>query len=215
MMKTLRQNGFTLMEVMISMLIMTIAFFAILMTQGTALDGYGATRDGTAAAEVGNSVIELMQLEGMQWRTGCFNTAAPSNTYATGSTPFDIEQLLVKIQEKKWAWLSLHAAPVDVRLASGSSINGRFCVFARGDFRKVDLDDTNSYDTTTNDFQCSPVFQSQIAVVYAGPNGNLTSCDTIATTDFTPESTDALELKGLRVSYFGTVVMRREWLVTP
>ena len=203
------------MEVMISMLIMTIAFFAILMTQGTALDGYGATRDGTAAAEVGKSVIELMQLEAMQWRDGCFNTTAPANMYASGNTPFTVEQLLPTIQGNSWAtWTTLTAAPVDVRLASGAEINGRFCVFARGDFREVELGDTNAVDAG-GVFQCSPVFQSQIAVVYPSANGTLTDCTDVTQVDpadFTPESTEALEIKGLRVSYVGTVVMRREWI---
>ncbi len=208
-----RAKGFTLMEVMISIVIITIAFFAVLATQGTALDGYSSTKDLTGSSDVARAVIEQMQLEGSGWKSGSFDSGVPVPYVATDA-PYKYDSLLKAVQGNGWAaWTSLNDDPKDARGASGAAVPGRYCIYARGDYLEMDTEDVNSYDDTTNDFLGSPIFQAQVVVVYPGPNGNLTDCTTLDTTLFAPDDTTLLEATGLRASYFGTVVVRREYAI--
>lgn len=210
MKKQLQNVGFTLMEVMVSIIIITIAFFAMLVTQGVAVDGFVATRDLSAASDVARTVVETMQIEGASWTSGGFDTLI-LHPYADATKPFAHDNLLETVQDAKWGWVSLNVTPIDARLASGANVPGRFCTFARGGFVEMDITTQNTMDPMSGDLVGSPMWRSQIAVVYPGPNGNLSACADILVAELDASNPALLEIKGLRASYFGTMLVRREW----
>lgn len=211
-----RVGGFTLLEVLISIVIITIALFGVLLTQVTSIQGYSSARDYTRASELGKVTTELLHIEGSTWSTGSLTTTDWGATPGDDS-PFDAG--LSDMAGAGWDWIVLTDDPVDERLARDDDLTGgRFCILARGDYMEFDTQDLNTY-TTPGDlstFQDSPVFQVQIAVVYSGPTANpISDCDNgIETDDLVPNDPDAietLELAGQRVAFFGTVITRRDW----
>lgn len=109
--------------------------------------------------------------------------------------------------------------PVDERLARDANLTGgRFCIFARGDYVRLDMTDLVDLadpDDSNSDVVSSPIFQVQLAVVYPGPTANpIVDCsDDVDTDDLVPDDTDAieaLELNGQRVAFYGTVISRRD-----
>jgi prepilin-type N-terminal cleavage/methylation domain-containing protein len=212
------RKGFTLVEILIAIVVMTIAFFAVLAVQGTAIGSYNAARDSTEASEVARATTEYLQMESSQWNTGNLGTVLAA--YTGTKTPFDVAPVLPALAASDLAtWVPLVDTPVDVRLARGAGFTGtKFCLFARGAYVEADTTDLNAYDTA-GDLTGSPIFRVQLGVVYSGARATLpvngageASCTLIDTTQLLPEDPSILELQGLRSAYFGTVVVRRDFL---
>ena len=218
------RRGFTLVEILISIVVMTIAFFAVLAVQGTAIGAYTASRDSTESTELARNVIEYLQIEGAQWTSGNLSGVQKSFTgtglsWRAESSPFDTHPVLPTLAGNAFdEWTSLVNSSVDVRLGKEGGLTGtKYCVFARGGYVEADTTDLNTYDATSA-LTGSPLFRVQIALVYPGVTGTLPAstdggydCSAIDTDDLTPESLEALELEGLRATYFGTVIVRRDF----
>lgn len=214
----LRTYAFTLLEVLISILIITIAFFAVLTTELTAIQGYTSARDYTRASEIAKVAIESLQIEANTWRnSGQIGTNNPWGATAGDTHPFD--NSLSQIAGNGWgSWTVMTSAPVDERLGRGADFLGaRFCIYGRGGYLEMDTTDLNVTDGSGN-FESSPVFQVQIAVVYSGPTAEpIVNC--AANTDVDrgnlvpddPAKLEALEIAGRRAAFFGTVILRRDW----
>lgn len=212
------RKGFTLVEILIAIVVMTIAFFAVLAVQGTAIGSYNAARDSTEASEVARATIEYLQMESSQWNTGSLGTVAA--TYSGTKAPFDVAPVLPALAASDLeTWTPLVDTPVDLRLARGAGFTGaKFCLFARGAYVEADTTDLNAYNSS-NELTGSPVFRVQLGVVYSGARTTLpvdgagvADCNLIDVAELLPEDPSILELKGLRSAYFGTVIVRRDFL---
>jgi len=216
------KRGFTLIEVLISIVVMTIAFFAVLAVQGSALTGYSAARDSTEATELLRSTIEIINAESQAWNQASAPPNPAASTYpasfATGETPYRFDNLLVNIAPEtgggsfvEWEWVHLTDTPIDSRVVESADVLGRrYCVYARSSFLPLDMSDLNELDASDNVLN-SPVLRVQVAVVYTGRTGTLASCDSNDVRNvLSPEDLEPLELIGLRAIFGGTVVVRRE-----
>ena len=189
--------GYTLLEVMISMLILAIAFLALIAVQLGALNGYISARDNTEATELARRTAELMKVEALQWQSGTYDTGTP--VYSNAESPFDVANPVATLGT---TWTPLVNTPVDVGFArsgvTSGQLGGKFCLYAKGGYMAEGMNNAAK--------------QVLIAVVYPGPNANLLQCSTI--TDTMLEGTGsvglapALELQGYRVVYNATVVVR-------
>lgn len=199
------QAGYTLLEILIAIIIVGIGFLALIAVQLGALRGFISARDSLHAAEVGRRVAELLSIQGQQWIDGNFTGGA---AYVTEASPFDVADPIGAMASGDW--VSLYVRPADLatfRITSDSTehLGGKFCVYTRG-------------GQMTGE---ESVHQYQIAVVYAAPNATLNFCDdddspiTDKLDDVgSPTDPPALDAEGLRVSYYGTVVVRRSHLQT-
>jgi prepilin-type N-terminal cleavage/methylation domain-containing protein len=209
------KRGFTLVEIMISILVMTIAFFAVLAVQGSAIGAYNAGRDSTESSELARAVIEYMNIEAQQWTTG--SITSPTNSYSPTNKPFDKMPVLLTLAAGNLAtWVPLVDTPVDVRLARDPTLTGeKFCVFARGAYVEADTTDLNLFEdaTDTSLLTGSPLFRVQIATLYPGPRAIMPagSCAAFDLTLLDPEDIEPLEMQGFRVAYFGTMIVRRDF----
>lgn len=220
MMRRFYRRGFTLIEVLISIVVMTIAFFAVLAVQGSALIGYTAARDSTEATELLRATVEVITAESQAWTNP--NTppspAAASFPSTWGTSPFRFDNILVNIAPgdngggfTEWEWTHLHEDPIDSRIVDDAEVMGRkYCVYARAGYLPVDMSDLNQTDGSGNTLN-SPIMRVQVAVVYTGRTGFIDDCDSADITSvLTPENLEDLELEGLRAVFGGTVVVRRE-----
>lgn len=199
-------TGFTLMEIMISMLILAIGIMATLSMQFTALGGVSEARDNTNASEVGKRVLSIMRAEAQGWRTGTISgDLASQKTYQDAA--FDNTPILqATVDNTGWAWTRVFSVPVDARLSTSG--NGRYCAYTRGGY----MDGSAS----------TGVVKLQIAVIYPGANETFpdgecfeTGDDEVATSldpSLAPDATNSLQLKGFRANYFGGVITRRGYL---
>jgi len=208
------KKGFTLVEILISIVVMTIAFFAVLAVQGSAIGAYNAGRDSTESSELSRAVIEYLNIEAEQWTSG--SISSPTNSYASTNKPFDAQPVLLGLVAGDLAtWKPLVDTPVDVRLARGATMTGaKFCIFARGAYVEADTTDLNTFDATDpTKLTGSPLFRVQIATLYAGPRAIMPagSCTGIKVADLQPDHPDLMELEGFRVAYFGTMIVRRDF----
>jgi len=208
-MKKMRpQSGYTLMEVLIAMVVLMLAFVALISVQTNALQGYISARDNTDAAELGRRVVELLTIEALQWRG--------TSSYSGGSAPYSGEEPfsatstpVADIVSNEWTWVKLYDKPVSPEMSSesdnGNFLGGKLCAFARGGKMDVNL------PSGTTDF--TPALQLQVAVVYPGPHATLTSCDDVTTANLDNGSDsypgESLEAEGLRVQHFATIVQPR------
>ncbi|MFU8802780.1 MAG: type IV pilus modification PilV family protein [Bradymonadaceae bacterium] len=197
-------RGFSLIELMIAMVVLAIGIMATMAMQFTALAGYTVARDGTGAAEIGRVIEQRLKAEALQWEPGIkeplgFDSAYTGDGYATGS-------LMQSMATTPWVWQPVFTAPVDQRLATVGP--RRFCAYVTGGPFVVG-----------NSIQPTNAFKVQIAVVYprangtfpgatgANPDGLCTLGDTaVPVASLDPSTPNALELAGLRASYFGTVI---------
>lgn len=196
--------GYTLLEILIAIVIIGIGFLALIAVQLGALRGFISARDSLHAAEVGRRTADLLRVQGQQWIDGNYAGGA---AYAATASPFDLTDPIGTLLGTS-EWVSLYTTPSD--FATGrvgldpNFVGGKYCVFARG-------------GQMTGE---ASIHQYQIAVVYAAPNATLLSCDNdsidrgdlgdVGSTAAAP----ALDAQGLRVSYYGTVVVRRSHLAT-
>lgn len=223
------QKGYSLLEVMISMLILGIAFLALIATQFGSLNGYVSARDTLEAAEIGRRTAEILHIQGSQWVENVDGDADPATpptysgvpVYAAGApTPFDATDPIQDILDANGEWLPLVNVPVDGRFnrriaaISDNHVGGRFCIYAKGAPMASAFENFGGGDVVA-------ALRFQIAVVYPGARVALTDCtfggpvqaaDLDDVGDRVAGTPPPLELEGLRVSYFGTLVVRRAYL---
>lgn len=221
------ESGYSLLEVMISLVVLGIAFLALIAAQLGTLNGYVSARDELEAAELGRRVSDILQLQGSQWRYTVGDPSPPPYTPedpfdSGGVTPFDEANPIDAIISAGGGWIPLVDLPVDVRLnrsvaaISADHLGGKFCLYARGAPVQTFVNFTTGAPTTN-------AMKFQIAVVYPGPNAVLTDCeldvqitaaelDDVGDPTASPFVPPALEARGYRVSYFGTAVVRRAQL---
>ena len=72
-------KGFTLIEVMVALGVMTISAMALMAMQGQASRANAHARDMTTAAQIAQTVIERLKLDGLAWRS----LTAPGDVSAT------------------------------------------------------------------------------------------------------------------------------------
>lgn len=204
MMRAVRKDaGYTLLEILIAIVIIGIGFLALIAVQLGALRGFVSARDNLQATEMARRVANIIQAQGQQWMTGTWS----GNTAYDGLGPFDETDPIGAAITGSGAWVPLYDDPAD--FATGrpaldtNYIGGKFCAFVRGGPMTGAIDGS--------------VLQFQIAVVYPNATAKLTDCLTdITLTDLdvvgSATTVPALEAKGLRASYYGTVVVRRSFL---
>lgn len=189
---------------MISMLILAIAFLALIAVQVSALQGYISARDNTEATELGRRTADLLRTQGLQWWDNAYSGAP---MYSGTDTPFDTNDAVGGVLGAGGGWYPLVLEPVDSRFNrkafDAAHMGGKFCIYARGARIGGALNDA--------------ALQFQIAVVYPGPNAILTDCEDQVTDDQLddvgePGVAPVLESAGLRANYFGALVVRRSHL---
>ncbi|RAL25070.1 hypothetical protein DL240_02320 [Lujinxingia litoralis] len=190
------QKGFSLVELLIAMMLLAVGVMATIAMQFVSLGGYTTSREVTGATEMARVVESRLRAEALGW-----TAATPVNTvppvYADGRAM----SYLAEIAQAGGTWVPLYATPVNQRLANQGS--ARFCVFAVGE---------QLVEATIP----QPYMSVQIAVVYPGAQGTFPNqsgadlhgrCDVINTAWLVPgDPTLALEMQGLRASYFGTAL---------
>jgi prepilin-type N-terminal cleavage/methylation domain-containing protein len=65
----MRRQGFTLVEVMVSLGVMTISAMALFGMQAQATRANGRARDMTMASQIAQNVVERLKLDGLIWNT--------------------------------------------------------------------------------------------------------------------------------------------------
>lgn len=205
--------GFTLVELMVSMVVLGIGIMATMAMQYSSLAGAMISRDNSNAADVGQRVIEIMQAESQQWRNGSVNAdqAYDGNTMsALNSSSASFLGLAVGAAPTPtdWEdWTSVFESPVNARLlAEGAT---RFCVYVRGG--AVDID--------------AQLLIVHVAVVFPSANQIIpqNKCAQIPGTrqdqldpSIDPEDdNNSLQMLGYRVQFFGTQIARKDYLNSP
>jgi prepilin-type N-terminal cleavage/methylation domain-containing protein len=184
-------QGFTLIELMVAMVVLAIGIMATIAMQYTALAGYTASREMTGAVEVARSVEQRLKTEALAWQIDGMPTA---------TTVFDEEEsLLAGLTPGVWTMVNREDEPMSVRMADGNGPQ-RFCAFVTG-------------GQLTEDGIPQPYMQATIAVVYPAANSQFPGvaegspwgdCSEINDTLLTPGDRTALESAGLRVVYLST-----------
>jgi prepilin-type N-terminal cleavage/methylation domain-containing protein len=82
----MRKQGFTLVEVMVSLGVMTVGALSLVAMQQQTMRANGRSRDMTTAIQIAQTVIERLKLQGLSW-----------NTIGTDGTEFDKAPMLKKI----------------------------------------------------------------------------------------------------------------------
>lgn len=198
------QAGYTLLEVMIAILILTIGFLALIAVQLGSLNGYVSARDNAQGTEVGRGLIEIAKTQALQWQKGTYSSG--SDPYAT-DTPTDNTDPLGVIAGGGSTWTPMFNTPANVAMfrksVDANLTGGKFCAYMRGN-QLAGAPDNSTY-------------QVQVAVVYPGPNAKLNDCvNDITLTDLddvgSGTAPPTLEAQGYRVDYFASVIVRRSFL---
>lgn len=191
-------KGFSLVELMIAMVVLTIGIMATMAMQFTALSGYKSAREMTGSAEVARAVEQRIRAEALQWNPAVgmprFSTAYENN-----------EESILDLVLNKDEWSPLSNLPVSMRMNEEGP--RRFCVYVQG---------SRFVDESAMDMDLVRV---SIAVVYPGANGAFPGigsgnpwgrCDGY---DFQggldPGDPDKLEVQGLRATFLSTAVSPR------
>lgn len=78
----MRRQGFTLVEVMVSLGVMTISAMGLFALQGQATRSNGRARDMTMASQIAQNIIERLKMDGLTWNT----ITNPPDTTDLGNT---------------------------------------------------------------------------------------------------------------------------------
>lgn len=208
--------GFTLVEIMVSALVLAIGMMAALAMQYAALGGVTGSQDLTNATELSERVLQVVRHESQQWRGRTANVSAIDSVYDTSNTLWNDANvpILPAVQNQSWTWLAVTSQPVDVRFTDSG--RQRYCVYVRGG-------ETNTGRGTGGEF-----YKVQIAVVYPGgtkvfpgadsstaPFGQCTSLD-VSSGYLEPPSTGsgpaAYERDGYRAVFSGAIITERGYL---
>jgi len=65
----MRRQGFTLIEVMVALGVMTVSAMALMSMQGQAARANSHARDMTTAAQIAQTVLERLKLDGLAWNS--------------------------------------------------------------------------------------------------------------------------------------------------
>jgi len=79
----MRRQGFTLVEVMVALGVMTISAMGLFALQGQATRANGRARDVTMATQIAQNVIERLKMDGLAW-----NTITPGDVTDLGATAY-------------------------------------------------------------------------------------------------------------------------------
>jgi prepilin-type N-terminal cleavage/methylation domain-containing protein len=189
--------GFTLVELLISMLVLAIGIMAVLAMQFTALGSSMISRDNANAADIAQRVMHIIRVEGQQWRNA--NLAIDVSKAAYDESAFSSSPLLPNIVGS--GFTSLFTEPLDARMSTRGVT--RYCAFGRADEMTTDL------------------YHIQIAVVFPAANGVIADDDCAALTgefDLDPslnpvDDRTHAQRNGYRVQYFDTHIARRGHLL--
>ncbi|MFP4598269.1 MAG: prepilin-type N-terminal cleavage/methylation domain-containing protein [Persicimonas sp.] len=192
-MRSARRGGFTLVELLISMLILAIGIMAVLSMQFTALGGAMLSRDNSNASDVARRMMQVMRSESQQWRQNDLMGSISQSAY--DDSAFKASPVLASVVDGGESWVSLFDQPLDARLSTRGA--ARYCAYSRGYSPGPD----------------SGVYQIQVAVVFPSANESFegNKCRGYGTDELDPELApeDSLQMQGLRVQYFGTQIARR------
>ncbi len=192
-MRSTRRGGFTLVELLISMLILAIGIMAVLSMQFTALGGAMLSRDNSNASDVARRMMQVMRSESQQWRQNALvgQTLQP----AYDESAFNVSPILSSVANGGGGWVNLFSQPLDARLSTRGA--ARYCAYSRGSSPGPD----------------TGVYQIQVAVVFPSANENFSQnkCPDYGSDKLDPElaAEDSLQMEGMRVQYFGTQISRR------
>jgi len=151
--------GFTLVEIMVSALVLAIGMMAALAMQYAALGGVTGSQDLANATELSERMISMVKQESQQWRGPNTTISSIDAVYSTSNAPWSggNTPILPAVQNQTWTWLPVTTQPVDVRLTTTE--RRRYCVFVRG-----------GETSLGGGIGGSDYFKLQIAVVYPGGN---------------------------------------------
>ena len=191
-------RGFTLIEIMIAVMIFSVGMMAVLMLQFGAIEAYSSARDQSISADVAQRAESLFRLE--------VKRATQATPLVNVNSPFVTQSFEQALTTAPWIWAPLTVRPVDERMIRTS--NGRYCVFARGDYLSTALD-TVTRQTNTGPAQLADLMRAHVAVVYPASNRTLkpnATCDeSLFATFGCPGSLQALLNPGLRAGLDATL----------
>ncbi len=192
-------QGFTLIELMVAIVVLAIGIMATIALQYTALAGYTSSRETTGAVEVARSIEQRLKTEALSWQTG----SSPASTTAfTGET-----SLLAAMGSGSWTMVNQGGEPISLRMNDGGP--QRFCAFVIGEQMEELIGEIDGDDV----FEPRPYMQVTIAVVFPAANAQFPgvsdtspwgSCNGLG--PLTPGDRTELEKDGLRVVFLSTAV---------
>ena len=125
-----RQQGFSLVELMIAMVVLAIGIMATMAMQYSALAGYNSAREVTGATEMVHSVEQLMRAEARDWER---QSGPESSQTAYSGRP----GLFRSISQGGMTgdWNKVFDEPTSLRMGTDDIDDGgrRFCVYAAGE----------------------------------------------------------------------------------
>src|SRR5690554_5375701 len=105
------QRGFSLIELLIAMLLMSVGVMATIAMQFVSLGGYTASREVTGATEMARQVEARIRAEALAWN-GIMDPSTVSEVYDDGrGTAF-----LADITSAGGGWVRLYDVPVNQRM---------------------------------------------------------------------------------------------------
>lgn len=198
--------GFTLMEILISMLILAIGIMAALSMQFTALGGAAEARDNANSSEVAKRLLQMMRVESQQWRRGTAQVDIVTEAYTGGEFESSNLPLLPTVVSKNWGWTKVFVHPVDARMTGTG--NTQYCAYVRGGY--LDSDQTTG------------VVKIQLAVMYPGVNSSFTNGECPDSGDslisdgldpsLAPDDSNSIQMQGFRANFFGGIISQRGYL---
>ncbi len=221
------KKGFTLIEVVISILVLSVSTLVVISMQTSTLRGYSSIRDNDDAVMIAHRTADLLHVDAISWRA---DTTPPTNwsfennpSYQGTFRPFDADgNPLATMRMTPWTWIPLFAEPVDARMANSGQNTGRHCVYVRGGPFAGGLDTVvDGMGTIT----ASSAMVIHIAVVSTGIRNRMSDC--VTTTNNSPAFSiddlefvsgdevplgQRLELDGYRPTYHATMVFQRDFL---
>ena len=114
----MNNKGFTLLEIMIAILLLSVASLAVIAMQISSLKGYVSLRDNDEAVQIAQRTADYLAISSMQWRAcpadgtplaGCsplYNGAPAYGSVATNSPFDDVNPLLAIDGSENWTSLS-------------------------------------------------------------------------------------------------------------
>lgn len=216
----MNNKGFTLIEVIIAILILSISTLVVIAMQTSTLRGYRSIRDTDEATTIAHRTADLLHINALQWRdSSASGNPFPNAPYIAGTAPFEnTVNPLDSILTNPWQWQTLSEFPVNAALSS--TAGGRHCIYVRGGLFGGVLRTQNAAGV----LEPSPAMQAQIVVVSAGSKGRIASCVLgvggapyeMEDLNFNAGTAGAdfplggnLEIEGFRPTYYATMIFQR------
>lgn len=195
------EQGFSLVELMIAMVVLAIGILATMAMQYTALAGYSSAREMTGANELARTVEQMIHIEARSLKSGAFGSTA---AFAGQPRFFD----LIDDDSSDPDWVPAKNDPVSFRNSAGET--ERFCVYVAGGnlstIGSIALDSDGNPIDDDADF-----FRVAIAVVYPAsgqtfPGGNDPCNENDIVNNLDSTNRIALEQEGYRAVHLTTGV---------